>query len=112
MMQVFVHHLDETLFTITTEKQDKVVETFLDWLTGKARLKQVPDLADRISKMEPKLRKLAKNLDVGYQGGKLVVKADADSTALLSLLRRGSDWFEPHPGVDAAILSALVKGAT
>jgi hypothetical protein len=102
----------DNLFTMTTEKEDAVVSRFMNWLNHDARLKPVPDLPDRIAAMEPKLRKLAKNLEVSIQKGKLVVRADAESTALLSLLRRGSDWFDPHPDVDAAILLALGKGAS
>lgn len=103
--------LKETLFTITTEKENAVVAGFLDWLTNKARLKPVPDLQDRITKMGPRLRKLAENLEVRIKDGKLVVKADAESETLLNQFRYGTNWFEPHPDVNAAILSALADGA-
>ena len=104
--------LQDNLFTITTKKQDAVVERFMAWFNHDARLKPVPDLAQRIVDMEPKLRKMAKNLEVSIQKGELVIRSDAESMALLSLLRRGSDWFDPHRDVDAAILLALSKGAT
>jgi hypothetical protein len=104
--------LQDNLFTITTKKEDAVVERFMSWFNNDARLKPLPDLAQRITDMEPKLRKMAKNLEVSIQEGKLVIRSDAESMALLSLLRRGSDWFDPHRDVDAAILLALGKGAT
>lgn len=104
--------LQDNLFTNTTQKQDAVVQRFMNWLNLDARLKPVPDLAQRIVGMEPKLRKMAKNLEVSIQRGKLVIKSDAESLALLNLIRRGSDWFDPHPDVDTAILLALSKGAS
>ena len=110
-MEGLVKGLDDSLFTITTEQRDRVVTLLMDWFNREARLKSVPDLADRLTKMASRVQKMAKNLDVGIQDGKLVVRADADSEALLSLLRRGSDWFDPHPSVEAAVLEALVEGA-
>lgn len=112
LMKLVSDQLDDTLFTITTEQEDKVVQVFMNWFNKEARLKPVPDLAQRVADMEPKLRKMAENLDVSIQKGKLVVRADAESTALLSLLRRGSEWFDPHRDVDAAIMWALAEGAS
>jgi hypothetical protein len=102
---------EENLFTISSKKIDAITALFLNWLNNSARLKPVPDLQVRIAGMEPKLRKMAKNLDLSFQDGKLVIKADAESESLLSLLRRGSDWFDPHPDVNAAILVALTSGS-
>jgi hypothetical protein len=102
---------EENLFTITPQKERAITEVFMDWLNGSARLKPLPDLPQRIQAMEPKLRKMAKNLDLSFQDGKLVIKADAESESLLTLLRRGSDWFDPHPDVNAAILVALTNGS-
>jgi len=102
--------IDKSLFTITTQKQKAVVTLFLNWFTQDAQLKPVPDLQQRLVKMGPKLTKMAENLQVTIKDGKLVVKSDAESEVLLSLLRRGSDWFEPHPDVNAAILLGLLNG--
>ena len=102
---------EENLFTITTKKEDAVVTVFMDWMNNDARLKPLPDLPQRIMAMEPKLRRMAKNLVLSFLDGKLVIKADAESESLLSLLRRGSDWFDPHPDVNAAILMALTRGS-
>ncbi len=102
---------EENLFTITTKKEEAVVAVFMDWLNNTARLKPLPDLPQRIAGLEPKLRRMAKNLDLRFLDGKLVIKADAESESLLSLLRRGSDWFDPHPDVNAAILVALTNGS-
>lgn len=102
---------EENLFTITTKKENAIVAVFMDWLNNDARLKPLPDLQQRIMDTEPKLRKMAKNLDLSFLDGKLVIKADAESESLLSLLRRGSDWFDPHPDVNAAILMALTSGS-
>lgn len=110
LMEGIASAFKENLFTITTKKEDAVVAVFLDWFNKEAQLRRVPDLTKRIVDMEPKLRKMAKNLDVSIKDGKLVIRSDADSEALLSLLRRGSDWFEPHPDVNAAILLGLSNG--
>lgn len=102
---------EDNLFTISTKKEDAVVSVFMDWFNNSARLKALPDLPQRIGAMEPKLRRMAKNLDLSFLDGKLVIKADAESESLLSLLRRGSDWFDPHPDVNAAILVAMTNGS-
>lgn len=102
---------EEKLFTMTTKKEKAVVAVFMDWLNKDARLKPVPDLQQRIINMEPKLKKMAKNLDLSFKDGKLVIKSDAESDSLLNLIRRGSDWFDPHPDVNAAILVALTNGS-
>lgn len=109
-MKVVAAYLDETLFTLTDVQRDRIVVLFTNWFNHEARLKPLPDLADRISETVVKLQKMARDLEVAVQGGKIVVKVDADSEALLSLLRRGSSWFDPHPDVDAVILAALVSG--
>lgn len=106
-MELMVWPLEKSLFTITTKKEEAIVTIFMDWFTTTASLKRVPDLQQRLAQMPIKLRKLAKNLEISIHEGKLVIKTDADSEILLSLLRRGSDWFEPHPDVDAAILVGL-----
>ncbi len=106
-MDLCVWPLEKSLFTITTKKEDAIVSVFMSWLTEKASLKRVPDLDQRLSAMPKRLRKMAKSLKLSIKDGALVVKADAESEALLSLLRRGSDWFEPHPDVNAAILMGL-----
>jgi hypothetical protein len=111
MMEALLGFLDKELFTLTIETRAAVAAEFKDWLNQKARLKAVPDLAERLARLELRLDKLSKSLEVSVQRGKLVVKADAESEALLALLRRGSDWFEPHPSVNGAILKALVEGA-
>jgi hypothetical protein len=106
-MDLIAAPLEKSLFTITTKKEEAIVTVFLDWFTKSASLKQVPDLQKRITDMEPRLRKMAKNLKVSIKEGKLVIRSDADSEVLLSLLRRGSDWYEPHPDIDSAILVGL-----
>lgn len=102
--------LSDTLFTITDSRKDAIVAVFMDWLTKYARLKPAPDIPDRIAKIEPRLRKLAKNLSVCIEREKIVIRTDADSQALLDSFRRGTSWFEPHPDVNAAIMLALANG--
>jgi hypothetical protein len=107
LMDLMVWPLEKSLFTITTKKEEAIVAIFIDWFNTAAALKRVPDLQQRLLDMPIKLRKMAKNLKLSIHDGQLVIKTDADSEILLSLLRRGSDWFEPHPDVDAAILVGL-----
>lgn len=107
MMEAF----EKNLFTMTAQKENAVVSIFLDWFNKEAQLKPIPDLQQRIINLVPKLRKMARNLSFEFKEGKLVIKSDADSQSLLDLLRRGSDWFEPHPDVNAAILVALTSGS-
>jgi hypothetical protein len=102
---------EENLFTITTPKVNAIVAIFMEWFNKEARLKPLPDLQERIMRMEPKLKRMAEKLNVSFQDGKLVIRADAESESLLNLLRRGSDWFDPHPDVNAAILVGLTNGS-
>lgn len=111
MMEGIVADLEGNLFTITVEKEDAIVAVFLDWLNKDAQLKPVPDLQKRLLEIGPKLKKMAKNLKITVLEGKLVIRTDAESESLLSLLRRGSSWFSPHPDVNAALLLGLSNGA-
>ena len=109
IFQTVLDHLDDTLFTMTGKKEDKIVSNLMEWFNTEARLKPVADLPDRIVRMEAKLRKMAKNLTVSVQSGKFSIKADAESETTLNSLRRGSLWFDPHPDADAAILTSLIE---
>jgi len=104
--------IEKVLYTKSRAQQDAVVSQFMEWLQERARLKPVPNLQDNIVGMEKKLRKMAENLEIEFVEGKLVIRSDAESMTLLRLLRRGSSWFDPHPGVDETILFALIKGAS
>lgn len=104
--------IEKVLYTKSRKQQDAVVANFMSWFQEGARLKQVPDLQDRLAAMEKKLRKMAENLEIEFVEGKLVIRSDAESMTVLNQLRRGSSWFDPHPGVDEAIMFALIKGAS
>lgn len=99
--------VENKLFTKSDKNADAVTSYFLDWLNNDARLKPLPDLQQHLLDLEPRIRRMAKNLELSIQDSKVVIRTDAESESLLRLFRRGSDWFDPHPDVNAAIILAL-----
>ena len=104
---------DNGLYTKTDQaQQDAVVSIFMQWFRdGSATLKPVPDLDQRMAAMEPKLRKMAKNLELKFdkKKGEFTLKSDSQSMALLDQLRYGTDWYPPHPSVVGSVFAAALS---
>lgn len=89
--------------------QQRVAESFFQWLAGEATKKPVPDLAERLTGMQAKLRIMAAGLKVEMVMGAPVVSASGDSHSTWCLLKRGSSWFEPHPHPELVVLVAVMS---
>lgn len=75
------------------------------------RKKPVPDLEDRVHSMEQRLFVMTEHICVGHAGSSLVVKVAGPSEALMTELRRGSDWYDPWDKVDETVLAAVLAGS-
>lgn len=74
--------------------------------------KPVPDLQNRITRMQERVAEMAKQVDLGFVNGRLVVKVAGSSEALMTELRRGSDWYEPWEEIDGIVLTAILTEPT
>jgi hypothetical protein len=93
------------------DQRELVVSTVME---GFAQLqkKSVPDLPIRMKKMEERVRNMAQQVALHFVNGRLVVKVVGSAEALMTELRRGSDWYEPWERVDDHVVAAILLEPT
>lgn len=109
--------LIDTINEIFTERlrqpaqRELVVSTVME---GFAQLqkKSVPDLQTRVEKMEERVRNMSQQVALHFVNGRLVVKVVGSAEALMTELRRGSDWYEPWERVDDHVVAAILLEPT
>ena len=89
---------------MTPEAQQRVTESLYCWLAESAVKRPVPDFDVRLAAMQTKLKSMAKGLRVEMLQGRVVVSASGDAQGTWCLLKRGSNWFEPHPNPEMAVV--------
>ena len=93
---------------MTAPAQQRVAESFTQWLVDTASKKPLPDLDVRLAKMQNRLRSLATSLKVEMVMGSPVVSMSGDAHSTWCLLKRGSSWFGPHPNPELAVVVAVM----
>ena len=101
--------LEETLEKIRYERWPYAAVHIMNWLRDEAQKKPVPDLADRMKKMQAEVENMCEKMRFKYEGGKLVVKVDGLAEQTFKKLRLGTDWFEPDTDVMVQIMAGLDK---
>lgn len=81
----------------------RVMEAF-----ARLRKAPVPDIVQRTERLRDRVVKMAENLSVEFRSGNLVVKPSGSSEALLTELRRGTDWYDPEEDIDKIIVAAVM----
>ena len=108
-MSEFTDALDNVLRQrLRDVRQQEVVVNAI--MTGFERVqkKPVPDLPERLQRLEERVKELAKHIEVRFLNGRLVVKTDGPSEALMTEFRRGSDWYVGWDEVDETVLAATL----
>jgi hypothetical protein len=79
-------------------------------MAGFARLnkKPVANEAERLKKLQERIYKMSEDVKLNFVNGRLVVKVPGSSEALMTELRRGSDWYDPWDKVDDILLAAIL----
>ena len=85
----------------------KTVQAMMQWLQVKARKKPVPDLAERLDRMEAAVTKLVDHMAIKFEDGKIVVKPAGSDEMTWNMFRLGTDWFDPNPDLTETVLSGL-----
>lgn len=98
---VYQQHFDDR------EQRSKVVEALMQWLTLRARKKAVPDLTERLRRMQERTKKMVENMTVVIEKDKPVVKVGSSDEETWKMFRLGTDWFEPNPDAIETVLSGL-----
>lgn len=98
---VFQQRLDDP------EQQAKVVAALMQWLTVKARKKDVPDLTEKLREMQQRTKKMVENMTIEIENDKPVVKAAGSDEETWKMFRLGTSWFEPNPDLIETVLSGL-----
>lgn len=100
--EIFQEKLDDRA------KKAQVAEKLMIWLTNDARKKpDIPDLPKRLDDMRKKTTKMVEDMEIKFDGGKLVVKVTGSSENTWRMYRLGSDWFEPDEDAVERVLSGL-----
>lgn len=109
MRNAFIGALDEIIKDrlIEPEQRDFVVTTVMRGFNNLQK-RPVPDLQVRIKRMEERVADMVKQVRIGFVNGRLVVKVAASSEALMTQLRRGSDWYAPWDEIDGILLTAIL----
>jgi hypothetical protein len=74
----------------------------------KVRKKMVPDEVARLQKLQERIYRMSESVKLNFVNGRLVVKVSGSSEALMSELRRGTDWHDPWDKVDEILLAAIL----
>ena len=96
--------IDPTL-TVSPAQQARIASRLYRWLSLETRKKAVPDLIARLERMKERIDALAEIIEIEYFGSGIVVKAFVRSDETFRMLRRGTDWFDPHPDLERDIIA-------
>lgn len=89
------------------EQRQKVVEALMQWLTIKARKKEVPDLGERLADIEKRVKKMVEGMKIEIKDNKPVVSVAGSDEDTWKMFRLGTNWFEPNPDLTETVLSGL-----
>jgi hypothetical protein len=91
-------------------KAQKQVSTILfTWLAERARLVAGEDLTGRLEQMRKDIEQMSKTVELGFEGGKVVVTVTGRGDGTLRQLKNGTGWFDPHPDVNGMIAIAALS---
>jgi hypothetical protein len=103
---LFVDILNER---ITSKDRQEMARNLQDWLAVTARKKPLPDLENRMQRMNERMAVLAERATFVKEDEEIVVKAAGEADETLKMLERGTDWFDPCESVVSVMISALGK---
>jgi hypothetical protein len=91
------------------ERRQAVVRSLMRWLSEEARKKPVPDLAQRLERMEGRIKKMVENMTIEVKDDKLAVKTAGSDEDTWRMFRLGTDWFESNPDLMETVLCGLFR---
>lgn len=89
------------------ELKQKAGRALMEWLRTKAKTRPVPDLQDRLDRMDAAVAKMTENMRFEFDRGKVVIKVNGSDEDTLKAFRLGTTWFEPNPDLVETILTGL-----
>lgn len=99
--------MDDALERMRKERHQRCGTIIVQWLTERARKKNVQDLPARIDKFSKDVYRMCEAMRIEYEKGAFVVKVNGSAEQTFKLLRLGSDWFEPNVDVVTQIMAGL-----
>ncbi len=75
---------------------------------ARLRKKPVPNEPERLQKLQDRVYRMSESVKLHFVNGRLVVKVAGSSEALMTELRRGTDWYDPWEEVDDILLAAIL----
>jgi pyruvate/2-oxoacid:ferredoxin oxidoreductase alpha subunit len=106
-----VEAVEKELERLRKERHEHSAAAVVAWLTS-ARKKDLPDLVDRMKKMNKAIYRLAETMKFKFKDGEIVVMAEGSSEQTLTQLLMGTSWFEPDTDLVAQLLSGLFTASS
>jgi len=67
----------------------------------------VPDLEQRLARMEAAVEQMVENMKLEFAKGKVVITVNGSDEDTLKAFRLGTSWFEPNPDLVETLLTGL-----
>ena len=93
--------------TLPPEAAKRVASALTLWLTQKARLLPIPDLAEKLTQFSVRITKLSERLSLEFSRGNVTIHAGGPEHDTLVALDRGCGWFDGHPNVAQEVVKAV-----
>jgi len=106
-------HVDSTLRSTMQERFDdrelkrKTGVALMAWLRDVAKKRPVPDLEQRLARMEAAVEQMVENMKLEFAKGKVVITVNGSDEDTLKAFRLGTSWFEPNPDLVETLLTGL-----
>jgi len=89
-------------------QRDWVASRVMQGFTARA-LRPVPDLDQRLRRLQTQVQNMAQNIELSFRGETPVVKVTGSAEQLLTQLRRGTSWYAPWDEIDEVLLAAVLS---
>ncbi len=99
--------IDAKLEGMRKERHQRSGTILIQWLTERAALKPVPDLAARIQKFSKDIYAMCEDMRIEYEKGAFVVKVNGSAEQTFKKLKFGTSWFAPNDDLVTQILAGL-----
>ncbi len=100
--------LNGALTDIPPESRMACAEMLYTWLSHTATKRPSADLPQKMEEARKRFVLLADQVNLAFDGNRVVARADGEAAEILRQLRRGTAWFTPFTNVDEALITALL----
>ena len=103
-------HLDDGLKHVTPQERKAISSATFHWLATVARKKPVPDLPQRLERMQSRIETMADQMVFQVKDGVLGVDVKGSASDVFVAIMFGTDWFAGHPDFLSFVARTLYPG--